>query len=79
MLDGRLPETENIIICVTSGLKSGGGQLSNLSDGNLQESSCKLLTEKQDGRLRSGRLREVVAMRELTVLIYHISHVSALN
>ena len=50
-----LSETENKIICQISGLKSGRTR--------------EYLTEKQNGYLRSGRLREVVAMRELTVFL----------
>ena len=58
MLGGHLPETENKRICQISGLKIGRSPLRNLSGGRLRES---LETEKQNGCLRSGCLREVVA------------------
>ena len=67
MPGGRLPETENKRICQISGPKSGRGRLRNLRSGRLRESFWKRLTGKQNGYLQSGRLREVVAMRELTV------------
>ena len=57
------------------GLKSGRSPLSNLSGGRLMRELLKqYITEKQNGCLLSGHLREVhghlrevVAMRELTV------------
>ena len=61
MLGGCLPETENKRICVISGLKSGCGPLRNLSGGRLRELLKQYLTEKQNGCLRSGHLREGVA------------------
>ena len=64
MLGDRLPETENKRICQISGLKSGRGPLERSLTRELLKQS---LTEKQNGCLRSGRLREVVALRELTV------------
>ena len=76
MLGGGLPETENKRICQISGLKSGRGRFRNLSGGRLRESSGnKYLTETQRlftkwSLTGGGRLREVVAMRELTVYIF---------
>ena len=57
MLGGRSPKTENKRICVLSGLKSGRGGWWSLTRGLLKQ----YLTEKQNGCLRGGRLREVVA------------------
>ena len=68
MLNGCLPETENKRICQISGLKSGRGRFRNLRWLLKRELWEQYLTERQNGCLRSGRLREVVAMRELTVL-----------
>ena len=67
MLGGRLPETENKRICQTSGLKPGRGRLINMKWSLTREHMEQCLTENQNGYLRSGRLGEVVAMRELTV------------
>ena len=63
ILCGRLPETENKTKCQISGLKSG----------RLREFLKQYLTDKQNGYLQSGRLREVVTMRELTVLPANIT------
>ena len=61
-LGSRLPETENKKICQISDLKRGRGRFRNSSGGRLRESSGNSnLTERQNGCLRSGRLREVVA------------------
>ena len=69
ILGGRLPETENKRKCQISNLKSGRGRLRNSSSSRLRESFFKkYMTEKQHGYLESGRLREVVGMRELTVI-----------
>ena len=58
MLGGCLPETENKRICIISGLKSGR----EIEWWSLTRELLKqYLTEKQNGGLRSGRLREVVA------------------
>ena len=59
LIRGRLPEAESKRIGQTSGLKIGRGRLRNLSSGRLPGRSWK--TEKQDGYILSGRLREVVA------------------
>ena len=49
--------------------KSGRGRLRNLSSDRLRESFWNSIwLRKQNGYLQSGRLREVVAMRELTVV-----------
>ena len=61
MLAGRLMETETIRIYQISCLKSGRGRLRNLSSGRLREFLKQYLTEKQNGYLQSGCLREVVA------------------
>ena len=58
ILGDRLPETENKTKYQISGLKSG----------RLREFLKQYLTDEQNGYLQSGRLREVVTMRELTVL-----------
>ena len=64
-LVGRLLETKNNSICQICGLKSGRGRLRNLSIGRLRELEFlkQYLTEKQNGYLQSGRLREVVAYK----------------
>ena len=68
MLGGRSPETENKRKCQISGLKSGHGRFKKFEQWSLTRGFVKqYLTEKQNGYLKSGRLREVVAMRELTV------------
>ena len=65
MLSGRLPETENKRICQMSGLKSDRSPLRNFEWWlPTRELLKQYLTEKQN-----GRLRKVVAMRELTVFI----------
>ena len=75
MLGGRLLETENKRIRVISGLKSGSGPLRNLSGGRLRESSCNSICIETKRLFMKwsltggGRLREVVAMRELTVSV----------
>ena len=61
MPGGRLPETENKRICQISGPKSGRGRLRNLRSGRLRESFWNSVWNKQNGYLKSGRLREVVA------------------
>ena len=61
MPGGRLRETENKRICQISGPKSGRGLLRNLRSGRLWEFLKQCLTEKQNGYLKSGRLRKVVA------------------
>ena len=71
MLGGRLPETENKTICQISDLKSGGGRFRNLSGSRLRESSGNRETKRLFTKWSltgGGRLREVIAMRELTVL-----------
>ena len=61
MLGGHSLETEKKKEkCVISGLKSGRSSLRNLNGGCLQELLKQYLTEKQNGSLRNGRLREVV-------------------
>ena len=67
MLGGRLPVTGNKRICQISGQKSGRGRLRNLRGGRLRESSCKRFFTMWFLTV-GGRLREVVAMRELTVI-----------
>ena len=63
---GRLPETENKRICVISGLKMWSLSLNNFEWWLLLRELLKqYLTERQNGCLRSGRLREVVVMRKL--------------
>ena len=74
MPGGRLPEAKNKRIYQISGPKSGRGRLRNLGSGRLRESFwnsvwprnqriiCKVVAKG------GGRLWEVVAMRELTVL-----------
>ena len=71
MLGGRLPETGNEIIGVISGLKSGRGLLRNLSGGRSKR-ALETVFNRETKRLFTkwlltggGRLREVVAMREL--------------
>ena len=48
------------------GLKTGCGRFRNLSS-DQREFLKQYLTEKQNDYLERGRLRDVVAMRELTV------------
>ena len=61
-MGGLLPETENKRICVISGLKSGRGPFKIFERWSLTRELLKqYLTEKQNGCLRGGRLREVVA------------------
>ena len=74
MLGCRLPETENKRICQISGLKSGRGPLINLRGGRLRENRLETVFNQETKRLFAkwslmggGRLRKVVAMRELTV------------
>ena len=69
MLGGRLPESENKRICQISGLKSGLGPSRNLSGGRLYERALETKRLFTKWSLTGGgRLREVVAMRELTVV-----------
>ena len=78
-LGGRLPETENKRICQISGPKSGRDLFRNLRSGrfNTREFLKQCLPEKLNAKrlfvkwslTGGGRLREVVAMRELTVVI----------
>ena len=74
MPGGRLPETENKRICQISGPKSGRGRLRNLRGGRLRESfwNSDWLRNKtvicKWSFTGGGGLREVVAMRELTVV-----------
>ena len=66
---GRLPETKNKRVCQISGLKSGRCRLRNLWSGRFRESFWNSIGVRNKTRyLQSGCLREVVAMRELTIL-----------
>ena len=71
MLGGRLPETKNKRMYQISGPKSGRGRFGNLGSGCLRESfwNSVWLRNKRIICKDSGRLREVVAMRELTVYL----------
>ena len=51
--------------------KKGTCQISSLKGGRLRVKQCS--TAKQNGYLQSGHLREVVTMRELTVVANEIS------
>ena len=65
---GRLPETKNKRICQISGLKSGHCRLRNLWSDRFRENVWNIVWVRNKTRyLQSGRLREVVAIRELTV------------
>ena len=75
MLGGRLLETENKRTYQISCLKSGRGRLRNLSSGRLRAKTVFWLRKRlftKRSLTGGGRLREVVAMKELTVL-HHIS------
>ena len=62
MLGGRLAETENKRTCQMSGQKRGRGTLKKFEWWSLTRQLLKqYLSEKQNGCLRIGRLREVVA------------------
>lgn len=65
----RLPEKENRRICQISGLKSGRARSLKKSEkwSPTREFLKQSLGEKQNAYLQSGRLREVVAVREFTV------------
>ena len=74
MLGGCLPETENKRICQISGLKSGRGPLE-IWVVVAYERALETVFNWETKRLFTkwsltggGRLREVVALRELTVL-----------
>ena len=73
MLGGRLPETENKRICQISGLKSGRGPLKIwvvVASERALETVFKWGTKRLFTKWSltgGGRLREVVALRELTV------------
>ena len=55
-------------ICQISGLKSGRSRLRNLRSGRFRESFWNSIWVRNKTRyLQSGRLREVVAMTELTL------------
>ena len=75
MLDGQLLEMEDKRKRQISDLKSGRGRIRNLGIGVLRREFLKqYLTERQSGYLESthtrvGCLREMVPMRESTVIL----------
>ena len=68
-----LKPKKNKRIWQISGLKSDRGRFRNLKSGRLREVLKQHLSEKQNDYFQSGRLREVVAVRDLTEVLVQIT------